>query len=352
MSQSPQPSESRKHLSDSERDMIIGAYLVAKAKPAQIATALGFSVYAVKRVIARWEKEGTTAVRKRSGRPPKLSERYRRALVCMASKNRRASLRDLTSEISKVAPVSERTVSRSLHSCGLRCVFAIAKPCLTSDQAKRRLAWARFHQSWQQEDWDRVIWSDESSFQLIPSGGRVRVWRRKTEKYRKECLAPTIKHGGGSVTIWGCFRSGKLGPLVVVVGAMDQVQYVNVLSKHLIPFYYDPKEQTIPLHSEYVFQEDNASAHTGEYATWWKRQACIDRLDWPPQSPDLNPIEHLWEELGRRVRSCTPRNLKELASCLVREWSSMPSNAGDHLVKSMKKRVAEVIAAKGYQTKY
>jgi hypothetical protein len=226
---------------------------------------------------------------------------------------------------------------------------------LTSEQAKGRLAWARSHQSWKQEDWDRVIWSDESSFQLIPSGGRVRVWRRKAEKYLKECLAPTVKHGGGSVMIWGCFRSGKLGPLVAVEGVMDQVQYVDILSKHLMPFYYNSvttEKQTIPLHSEYAFQEDNAPVHTSEYATWWKRQACIERLDWPSQSPDLNPIEHLWEQLGRRVRSRTPRNLKELTSCLVQEWNSMPSNAGDHLVKSMKKRVDEVIAAKGYPTKY
>ena len=100
--------------------------------------------------------------------------------------------------------------------------------------------------------------------------------------------------------------------------------------------------------------QDNAPCHTSGQTWKWLSQKKIKLLTWPPQSPDMNPIESLWDILQRRInaRSNRPRNLKDLKEALLQEWDELPSQTLCKLVESLPKRLQALKLAGGLQTKY
>ena len=91
------------------------------------------------------------------------------------------------------------------------------------------------HKDWTVEDWSKVIFFDESNFQLCPTPGRLMVRLRPGEAYKPQCLAPTVKFGGGSVMIWGYFSKAGIGQICLCEGLMNQATYKVVLEEHLLP---------------------------------------------------------------------------------------------------------------------
>jgi transposase len=195
-----------------------------------------------------------------------------------------------------------------------------------------------------------VVFSDESCFCLFHNDGRTRVWRMVGERYLADCLQPTVKHGGGSVMVWGCFSWWGVGPLVVVEGTLGQDGYVNLMSKHLVPYLREVNEKCPGV----IFQDDNAPCHAGQYATWWLQTHSIERLPWPSQSPDLNPIEHLWDHLDRQVRKRNPLPTSSAAmvEALQDEWQKIPRLVVRKLIGSMPERLKAVRKVGGLSTRY
>lgn len=343
----------RKELTANQRGQIIGAFRMGH-KPCSIATMFGFATATVYKTIKRYQETGSEDPVKRQGRPKTLTERDKRALNRIASNNRQAPLAVITNELNDKLEndLSTKTVRKYLKEIGWNSCIACRKPFLTDKAAANRLDWCRDHVSWVNE-WQNIIFTDESRFCLHKSDGRTRVWRKPGEKYHKQCVNTTVKFGGGSAMFWGCFSWWGVGPLVLVEGNMNSDDYVNILSRDFIPW---ANELAInyPDEPRPTFQQDLAAIHTSEYTAWWMKTHGFDVLDWAAHSPDLNPIEHLWEHLDSEVRKqeMVFKKKSDLVKVIEEEWKKIPLEVLRTLILSMPRRIAAVIQAKGWHTKY
>ena len=123
-------------------------------------------------------------------------------------------------------------------------------------------------------------------------------------------------------------------------GSIDQDAYVDCLAKNLVPYLAETESKT---QRKFIFQEDGASCHTGSYATWFKRQCQVKGFPfWPAQSPDLNPIEHVWHALDKRVKNRigSIKNVEQLKACLQEEWRELEVDFARKLVASMPNLIA------------
>lgn len=147
--------------------------------------------------------------------------------------------------------------------------------------------------------------------------------------------------------VWGCFSGQGLGPLQKIDGIMDRFLYKDILENVMVPY----AEWSMPL--SWHFQHDNDPKHTSKFVKDWLADQNIDVIRWPAQSPDLNPIENLWEIVGRGVnRDAVYGDKNKLFEAVERAWSAIPKKIIDNLIGSMNKRCADVIKNKGYATKY
>lgn len=316
-----------------------------------IAEKVGCGKSTVNDVLRRLETTGTTSPSKRPGRPKIFDMQAQSSLKRLATtgKNRRLSasqLRDLWEK--KKTVVSTKTIRRALKDIGLRSCVARRKPLLTDTQIANRLAWALEHQHWTVNEWRRVLWSDESTFYQFPKNNRCRVWREPEEEFAASCVTATVKHSPSQM-FWGCFSYYGLGPLVALEGSVNGEMHAKTLRKHAFP----TLRKLFP-RGDGIFQEDNAPPHRCKVATAVRETNGVQCLPWPPQSPDLNPIENLWSNIKTTVysRSRKPKNRQHLVRVVKEAWKAISLQYIQGLVDSMPHRVQACIAAQGGSTKY
>jgi transposase len=317
-------------------------------KKVAIAKEMGLGESTVRYVISKWLNSESVNSAPRSGRPSQLTVRDARKLVRTTKKNRKITLNEIREKLD--VDVSTRSIQRKLLESGIRSRSAVRKPFISKVNASKRLMWCRSRRGWSLKDWKRVIWSDECRIELWQGSRGRRIRRTKLERFHQDCIALTVKHGGGSLMVWACFRWNKLGPIIVIDGTMDRQKYIDTLENHLYPFWKKMKRRTPSL----WFQDDGAPCHRAVLVKNWKVERNIRSLPWPAQSPDLNPIEHLWNILKSRIqqRSPLPTNLDQLKQAIYEEWDAIDCSIPRKLIASMTWRIRSVIFHKGYQTKY
>jgi hypothetical protein len=191
--------------------------------------------------------------------------------------------------------------------------------------------------------WKRIIWSDESRFLLYPMDGRRLVWRLRGERWNENFIVHAMQAGGGSVHVWGAIWTGGRSQLIRLQGNVNAVRYCDVLHGFFTTTH-------LPAHCK--FQQDNAPAHKSWMVSQMLDDLNIPVLTWPARSPDLNPIEHVWDILGRRMQQRVCGNLNQLFNALREEWDAIPQEDLDHLIASMPRRVGMVIEKHGGHTRY
>lgn len=242
--------------------------------------------------------------------------------------------------------IGRMTVSRRLASFGLNGRVAVKKPLISAKNRAKRIAFARKHLNWTVEDWSNVLFSGESKFFIFGSDGKRYVRRPVNERNESRYLKPTVKHGGGKVLVWGCFSMKGVGPLKIIEGTMTGETYRALLNKSMVPY----SRQNMP--ECWIFQHDNDPKHTSGVVKNFLAKEKIRVLEWPAQSPDLNPIEHLWNELGKAVGPLKHSCRQDLIDHLNKKWQEISSATIKCLIESMPRRCEAVIKANGYPTKY
>ena len=280
-----------------------------------VSRAFGCHRNTIIRLRQRFQQTGGVANRRRPGRPRVTNPRTDR-LITLTHPRRR--FQTATSSARQYG-ISKQTVLRRLRQA--RQPIRPRRPnvgqVLTARHRAARLQWAQRHFRWGRQQWARVLFSYESRFNISHHNGRIRVFRRKGERFADNCLIQRDRFGGGSVMVWGGIMGRRKTNVIVVQGNLNAQGYINqILQPEAVPF-LQRRAPAILIH-------DNARPHVARICRQFLNRNNVNVLPWPAVSPDMNPIEHIWDYLGRKVRARgNVHNLRDLEHALIHEWNNI-----------------------------
>lgn len=344
------PQRLRRRLTSEQLGRCIGM-LDSGFSQRHVANALNVSQSVVNRAWNRHQTFGTAVHRHGGGRQRSTTQRQDHFLTLQARRHPFWTATTLRNDLHNASgvSVSTQTIRNRLHTAGLNSRRPCVRIPLTVRHRRDRLDWAHDHVTWTHNDWAPVLFTDESRYCLDFTDRRQRVWRRQRERFNDAYINEHDRYGGGSIMVWGGIsRNGRTDLHVMGRGTMTGVRYRD----EILNVYVRPYAGAVG--PDFILMDDNARPHRARVVNQFLEQETIVRMDWPARSPDLNPIEHVWNMLqvaisGRRAQ---PTTLEELGNALVEEWNNIPIASIRVLIDSMTRRCQAVIQARGGHTRY
>ncbi len=242
--------------------------------------------------------------RKKCGRKRCTTNRENRSLMRIVKKNRFKNLGELHNEWTEAGVKASRaTTHRRVEEFGYSC-------------RQRRLTWAKEKKNWTVTQWSKVLFSDESKFCISFGNQGPRVWRKGGEAHSPSCLKSSVKFPQ-SVMIWGAMSSAGVGPLCFLKTNVTASVYHEILEHFMLS-----SADQLFKDADLIIQQDLAPAYTAKSTKSWLNDHGVGVLDWPANSPDLNPVENLWGIVKRKMRNKRPKNTDELKATVKETWAS------------------------------
>lgn len=242
--------------------------------------------------------------------------------------------------------ITAQTIRNRLREAGVRARRPVRVPMLTARHRRARFEYAQQHLHWGMRQWNHVLFTDESRFCLYGDDRRLRVYRRQGERFLRNCVRPVVAFNGGSVMVWAGISRYSRTPLIIVRENLNARRYIDQILRPIV----------LPLRlrsRRFILMQDNARPHTAIVTRRFFERHDITVLRHPAVSPDLNPIEHVWDIMGRRLRREYPNlpNLASLEQALVRIWRTIPQAAIRRCI-NMTDRLNAVIRGRGGHTRF
>ena len=215
----------------------------------------------------------------------------------------------------------------------------------TNDHIRKRLSFANGYKGWTMDQWDTVLFSDETHIELGPHG-QVWVQRPLGAAFEPQYMTTKAAHPD-RISIWGCFSGRGLGDIEIFTDILDAPKLRSILDAHLLP-----SANRLFSGTSWWFQQDNDPKHKSNAVQHWLFTHGVQCIDFPPYSPDLNPIENLWNDLKRRIEKRNARDIEELRGHVNEEWAATNKDLLVCLSHSMPKRCKAVVANCGHKTTY
>ncbi|GFU35355.1 transposable element Tcb2 transposase [Trichonephila clavipes] len=313
----------RRHLDAFTRGRIIGK-LEEGRSVTSVAAEFGIAHSNVLRLWRQFQTTGTAIRGFSSGRPRGTTPADDRYIVLQAKRNRRQTAGEIARHTTQATgrPISRFTVARRLHSGGLFARRPVR--CVPLTPAHRR--------------------RHESRFSLSSDSHRILIWRERGSRNHPSNVIERDRYGGRGVLVWGGIMLGSRTDLHIFdAGSVNGTRYCNEI---LLPYV---RLFRGAMGLQFLFMDDNAPCHRTVAAEQLLESEDIECMDWPAQSPDLNPIEHVWDFLGRclAARTLPPVTIRELRLALQDEWAAMPQQLIDTLILIMGRRCETCLAVRG-----
>ena len=265
------------------RERVLGM-LQGGMRTADVARAINCNVRTVRHLRQRYRETGRTADCPRSGGPHATTPAQDQYI-------RTSHLRDryrMATTTARVTPGthnpsnSAQTVRNRLREAGLRACGPVVRQVFTRHHRQQSRLCAQTQCRWTRQDWQKVLFTNESQFCFTRGDGRIRIYRRRNERYTEACTLEWNRFGGGgSVMVWGCVSQNHRTKLVVIAGNLNAVCYrEDILLPHVVPF--------LQAHSDMTLHHDNATSHTAYSVRDFLQDRNVSVLPWPAKSPDLN----------------------------------------------------------------
>ena len=241
------------------------------------------------------------------------------------------------------------TIRRVIKKFGLRRRIAARRTLMNEVQRNKRRNWSQSRKKLPISYWARVLFSDEKIFRTDSHRRGVFVTRRVNEKFEKKCVQLGPKRGP-QIHVWGLIGWRGVGPIKLVNGRLDAREYQKQILSDL-------KEVGAKMCSKkqkgWIFQQDLAPPHSARSTTEFLANKNISVLEWPGNSPDLNPIEHVWGYLAQKLDGlpmATTNNM--LWEQVQAAWHTIPVSYLRQLYRSMPRRISAVLESEGGFTSY
>lgn len=270
-----------------------------------------------------------------SGRPRKITKTERNRIKILLCRNPYLSTREIKEELN--LNCGRTTVNDTILELGFPPFLTTSKPNISRRNKRKRVEWAKKYVHWTSNDWKRVLFADESKFELRYKKRR-RVRRRRGQKLDPQFISPTVKTEK-NIKVWGCFAFDGVGTLHRFEGILNAKKYHGILQRKMLP----SMRILIKSNDKYYHQDNDTN--------YLLNKQILQTLP-PPQSPDLNPIENLWSYLDDMCKDRKCKNENELFNDIQKAWNKIPSWYLRGLIESMPRRCQAVIDKHGGNTKY
>lgn len=376
------PRSPKKHHSPHKRTKIVTGHEYGLSRR-QLFQKTGVPEATIPGIVSRYRHQISAKSSPRSGRPPAISSEEIKHVLDIIDRQPFTSPKDLI--VKARLTCCERTLKRALAREGIYHQPALRRPLLKDHHAKARLIFAQKHLRKPISWWRRVLFTDETTIARGDGERTLYVWCAKVreilamtpfaptritnhtiflqkDRLLPKNVQPKAKPTRHSQMFWAGFSWYTRSALTPLQG--DPLAKKGGVSGNTIRALY---EDVLPTVCEpgTIFLQDNAPTHTArvvqDFLSEFASAHGITILDWPPYSPDLNPIENLWKILKENIYKKDPElatlnSNQESKDRLIRVavgcWHEIKEKVLRDLVKSMRRRMAAVIAAKGWYTKY
>lgn len=279
------------------------AYYNKKVKIIDIARELRIPSSTVKSTILQDPKRHNGESKARSGRPNILSSRDQRRILLEIKRDPFLTFSDIRNRTD--INLSNTSFKRYLALSKYGHWRAAKRPQLKLEHAKLRLEWAQKYKDWTYSEWSKIIWSDECSVEI--GKGKQNLWVFRPhgfgEKWNKEYIIPFKKGKGFSFMIWAAIWGDGHSEINRLSRDEDAPHrgytarsYLEILEPNLAAIWTQ----------DMTFMQDNAPIHSSHKVKDWLQHHGIEVMEWPPYSPDLNPIENAWARLKERIYKLFP----------------------------------------------
>src|SRR6185312_12407098 len=315
---------------DTQRKTILQLWLNGITSEKEIHSRTGITISTIYYNLKKLNEKGDNSRKLASGRPKKVTAHESRAIAQYLCHNPRLSTRNLAIKLTNnVTKVSHMTVLRHLTRLGYKNSLPLKMPMLTVAHKEARVRWATRHLN---DNWDTTLFSDETAFQLFRN--TITQW------YKGERPVKRIPKDRTKIFVWGGFCIRRKTSLFCFRNIMNANFYVDILQSR--------KQEIDKLfRNNWRFQQDNDPKHTSHVARAFLSENFPEVMDWPSNSPDLNPIENLWAIVKRNVEMRMPKNLSELEQYMAEEWDRIPNSVLINCIRSMRRRCEMIIENNG-----